>query len=95
MAFNTNTYNLCLWFMRVCLYTQAKGFPFIRRLGAHGEVDKFDEVLVVLVLGDDAGGDEVLEVLLLHVELELLDADVLGVAVLKVVGPQRLQQNFK
>ena len=43
------------------------------------------------MLGDDAGGDEVLEVLLLHVELELLDADVLGVAVLQVVGPQRLK----
>ena len=51
--------------MRAYLYIT----HFIQRLGAHGEVDKFDEILVVLVLGDDAGGDEVLEVPLLHVEL--------------------------
>ena len=51
--------------MRAYLYI----IHFIQLLGAHGEVDKFDEILVVLVLGDDAGGDEVLEVPLLHVEL--------------------------
>ena len=54
--------------MRAYLYI----IHFIQRLGAHGEVDKFDEILVVLVLGDDAGGDEMLEVPLLHVELFLL-----------------------